>query len=75
MNRHIIWNPFTPFLSEDWPNDLMDKNWDISFEENELDMYETDNQVVVEVKCAGFKPENLEVTLEGKVLTIKGELK
>ncbi len=74
MNRIHFWQPMSPFWSDDW-DEKFGSNWDLSFEDNELDMYETDNLVVVEVKCAGFKPEDLEVTLEDKVLSIKGEVK
>ena len=40
-----------------------------------LDMYETDTEVVVRVTVAGFKPEDIQVTLTGDTLSIKGEVK
>lgn len=40
-----------------------------------LDMYETDNDVVVKVTVPGVKPEDLQVTVTGNTLTIKGEVK
>ena len=40
-----------------------------------LDMYETDNEVIVKVSVPGFKPEDLQITLTGDTLTIKGESK
>jgi len=72
MTKMRIWSPFAPLWSDNWPSS---DDWDASFEENELDMYETDNAVVVEVKCPGFTVNDIEVTLEGGVLSIKGETK
>ena len=43
--------------------------------ETELDMYETDNEIVVKVSVPGFKPEDIQVTLTGDTLSIKGEAK
>lgn len=38
-----------------------------------LDMYETENDVVVKVAIPGVKPEDIEVTVTGDLLSIKGE--
>lgn len=75
MREMKLWRPLTPFLSGDWPNWPLSDNWDVSFEDNELDMYETDNTVVVEVKCPGFTADDIEVSLEGGILSIKGKMK
>lgn len=40
-----------------------------------VDMYETDSEVVVKATVPGVKPEDLEITVTGNVLTIKGEVK
>jgi HSP20 family protein len=40
-----------------------------------LDMYETDQDVVVKLAVSGVKPEDIQVTVVGDTLTIKGELK
>jgi len=40
-----------------------------------LDMYETENVVVVKASVPGVKPEDIEVTVTGDLLTIKGEFK
>lgn len=40
-----------------------------------LDMYETDNDVVIKATVPGVKPEDLHVTVTGNTLTIKGEVK
>lgn len=40
-----------------------------------LDMYETENEVVVKAAIPGVKPEEIDVTVTGDLLTIKGEFK
>jgi HSP20 family protein len=38
-----------------------------------VDVYETDEQVVVKVTLPGVKPEDIDVTITGDLLTVKGE--
>jgi len=40
-----------------------------------LDMYETDDNVIVEAPLPGVKPEEIDIQVSGNVLTIKGERK
>lgn len=40
-----------------------------------MDMYETDNAVVVKVSVPGVKPEEVQVSVVGDTLTIRGEFK
>ena len=40
-----------------------------------LDMYETEDEVVVTAALPGVKPEDVEITITGDVLQIKGETK
>ena len=40
-----------------------------------LDMYQTDNEVVLKASVPGVKPGELDVSISGDVLTIKGERK
>lgn len=40
-----------------------------------MDVYETDNAVVVKTPLAGINPEDVEVSVQKGVLTIKGESK
>jgi len=40
-----------------------------------LDVYETDNDIVLKAAVPGLKPEDIDVTITGDVLTIKGEFK
>lgn len=40
-----------------------------------VDVYETKDDVVVEAPLAGISPENVEISIENDILTIKGESK
>ncbi len=40
-----------------------------------IDMYETDNDVVVKASLPGVKPDDVDVTVTGNTLSIKGETK
>lgn len=40
-----------------------------------VDMYQTDDDVVVKATVPGVKPEELEISVTGDVLTIRGEVK
>lgn len=40
-----------------------------------LDVYATDDEIVIQASVPGLKPEDVEITLEGDTLTIKGEFK
>ena len=40
-----------------------------------VDMYETDQDVVIKSSVPGVKPEDLDITITGDTLTIKGETK
>lgn len=40
-----------------------------------IDMYQTDNEVVVKASVPGFKAEEVQINITGDVLTLKGEVK
>lgn len=40
-----------------------------------IDMYQTDNDIVVKASLPGFKPEEVDISITGDTLTIKGEHK
>ncbi len=40
-----------------------------------VDMYQTDNDVVVKTAVPGIKPEDVQISITGDTLTIKGEIK
>jgi len=79
------WEPFREMTSL---RDAMDRLFEDSFvrpsrllmegegrETVALDMYQTDNEVVVKASLPGFKPEEVDITITGDILTIKGEHK
>ena len=39
-----------------------------------IDAYTTDNEIVVTAAVPGVRPEDVEITVEGETLTIKGEI-
>ncbi len=41
----------------------------------DLDLYQTDNDVVVEASIPGIDPDDINISVAGEVLTIKGEVK
>jgi len=41
---------------------------------NELEMYETEDSVVVRMKAPGYTQDDVEVTIEDTVLTVSGEI-
>jgi len=69
----VRWDPFDilPRWHEQWSK--MADDW--SEERQGLTVYETDNEVVVEANMAGVPAEKVDVSLEGGVITIKGEYK
>ena len=39
-----------------------------------LDVYSTDNELVIKASVSGLEPEDVQITIEGDRLTIKGEI-
>jgi len=83
MSSIIRWQPFEDLVSL---RDAMDRLFEESFIRPRawlapfesglaVDVYETEDNVVVEAAIPGVKPEDIEVSLTGDVLTIKGETK
>jgi HSP20 family protein len=82
MSNIVRWQPFGDLVSL---RDAMDRLFEDSFVsprnwptmaglvEPSLDVYETGNDVVVKVALPGMKPEDVDITLTGDVLTISGE--
>ena len=58
--------PFTPFSEE---------NWSLTTWAPACDIYETDNEIVVKAELPEVKKEQVQVTFENNVLTIRGERK
>jgi HSP20 family protein len=84
MASLIKWEPLSDLVSL---RDAMDRLFEDSFvpmrglpavfgaQGLALDMYETNDSVVVKSAVPGVKPEEIEITITGDVLTIKGETK
>lgn len=84
MANIIRWQPMSDLVSL---RDAMDRLFEDSFvtprswntgqgmTEPSLDVYETANDVVVKAALPGIKPEDVDITLTGGLLTISGETK
>ncbi len=85
MANIVRWEPFRDLISL---REAMDRLFEESFirpragwlaplgaEALAVDMYETDQDVVVKSSVAGVKPEDIDITITGDTLTIKGETK
>ncbi len=84
MTALVRWEPFRDIVSL---RDAMDRLFEDSFvrlsrfwpalEEWRLpvDMYQTDNEVVVKAAVPGFTPEEIDISITGDTLTIRGEHK
>jgi len=84
MASLIKWEPFSDLVSL---RDAMDRLFEESFvrmrgwpslfgaETLAIDMYETPDSVVIKTAVPGVKPEDIDITITGDVLTIKGETK
>lgn len=70
----VRWSPVSRMLSQ-WP-DLWDDdfmNGMPSGSTNNLDVYETEDEVVIKANVAGVKEDNVDLTFEKGVLWIKAE--
>ncbi len=85
MAELVRWDPFREVVSL---REAMDRLLDEAFTrplalglgENlawmpQIDMYQTDDEVVVKATVPGVKPDDLHITITGDVLTIRGEVK
>jgi len=80
----IRWQPFSDMVTL---RQAMDRLFDDSFvrpsrlttvfgegADLPIDMYQTDDSIVVKVSVPGIKPDDVEATITGDTLTIKGEI-
>jgi len=85
MRSLVRWEPFSDLISL---RDAMDRLFEESFVrptsqalapwgggELAVDMYEADNNIVVKASTPGVKPEDIDISVVGNTLTIKGETK
>jgi len=84
MRSLVRWEPFNDLISL---RDAMDRLFEESFIQPSktwlapwrgsgqlpLDVYETDEEIVVKASVPGIKPEDIDITITGDTLTIKGE--
>lgn len=83
MSSLIKWEPFEELASLREAMDRLEKSffgprrrWVAPLEVRfPVDMYETDDEIVVEASLPGIKPEDVDVTITGDTLRIKGEAK
>jgi HSP20 family protein len=69
----IRWQPFTSALSN-WPNVWDEEDWgSLTNTNNNLDLYETDDEVVVKANVAGVDSKDVDVMFEKGVLRIKAQ--
>jgi HSP20 family protein len=83
MVRRISWDPVTDLVTMQQALDrLYDQAWasrDAEWRQGQrvhtlpLDVYSTDNELVLKASVPGVEPEDVEITIEGDKLTIKGE--
>jgi HSP20 family protein len=82
MTNLVRWEPFREMLTL---REMMDRMIDEVFERPfgvtfagqvpAIDMYQTDNEVVVKAALPGVKADDVQINVTGDVLTIKGEIK
>ncbi len=82
MTSLIRWEPFRELLSmRDW----MDRVFEDAFTRIDrplgflgmpsVDLYQTDDDVIVKATLPGVKPEDINISVTGDVLNIRGEVK
>ena len=57
------------------PVGLPDEEWQTTEGQLTVDVYQTDKEIIVQAPVAGVKPEELDISVDDDVLTIKGERK
>jgi HSP20 family protein len=85
MARRRSWGPMTDMVTVQQAMDrLFDETWarrSMGWREGErvtalpVDVYSTANELVLKASVPGVDPENVEITIEGDTLTIRGETK
>jgi len=68
LRRRDVWDPFQVLWQDG--GSLLEQPWAMP-----LDVYETKDRVVVKADVPGLKPEDLDVSVTGTLVTIRGERK
>jgi HSP20 family protein len=85
-NEVVRWEPFSEMVSlRDAVNRLFEDSfirpgaWPLPFDDNGLgvpaDLIETKDNVIVKLSAPGVKPEEIDISVTGDTLTVKGETK
>lgn len=82
MSSLIRWEPFRETLSlRDWMDRALEESWSRpvaginGVSTPAVDLYQTDDEVVIKATLPGVKSEDLNISVTGDVLTIRGEVK
>ena len=67
----IRWDPMSSIMR--WPNFWEDDEWAVSPSSDNLDVYETNDEVVVKASVAGVDPDKVDITFEKGVLTVTAQ--
>src|SRR5690242_8071886 len=78
MSNLTRWNPRSRMLTV---NDMIDQMFDNAFPmprdggwaNPKVDVVENDNDIVVKAEMPGFNPENIDVRIEGNMLSLRGD--
>lgn len=80
MSNLIRWNPAREMAAMDrWMDHFVNQFWGGSNGETffgsvpATDVHETENEIVVKAELPGFSPDQIDIRLEGNVLTLKGQ--
>jgi HSP20 family protein len=82
MSNLIRWEPAREMMT---PREAMDRLFDDAFTRPlslrdgwsapAIDMFQTDDEIVVKAALPGLKPDEVQINITGEVLHIKGEMK
>jgi len=85
MANLVRWEPFRDLVSlQEAMHRLFEESFvqsrvgwpaSVGMESLAVDMYETDDAIIIETAVPGVKPEDLNVSIIGDILTIRGETK
>jgi HSP20 family protein len=70
MTKLRVWNPWAMT-----PRDFFDMDDAVFSDDIQMNVYELDDNVVVELKAAGFSKDDIEIRVEGTVITVSGSVK
>lgn len=53
--------------------DMMDDEMFVDWDDTQMDMYEKDDHFVINLKAPGFDAKNVDISVEGNIVTITGK--